>query len=251
MMLRSLAFNILFYANFLAFGVALLPLLLAPPRMLLGAVRLWARVNLVLLRAVVGLKVEIRGREHIPAGPLLVASKHQSALETFALIPLFADPTFVLKRELMRVPFFGWYAARTGMIPIERGAGSVTMRRMAEAARREAAAGRQIVIFPEGTRRYPGAAPAYKFGIAHLYAELGLPLLPIALDTGRFWPRRSFLRRPGTAVIEILDPIPPGLPRSEILGVLQDRIETATARLYAEPRGARPQPAIAAPRAVP
>src|ERR671913_135071 len=129
---------------------------------------------------------------------------------------------------------FGGLAARAGMVPVDRGAGSSALADMNERAREEAARGRHIVIFPEGTRRPPGAEPAYKFGIAHLYGNLDIPCVPIALNSGLYWPRRRFIRRPGTILVEILDPIPPGLPRKEFMDELQTRLEAASARLLAE-----------------
>jgi 1-acyl-sn-glycerol-3-phosphate acyltransferase len=178
--------------------------------------------------------VEIRGRERIPPGGLLVAAKHQSFLETFALLPLVDDPAFILKRELLWIPLFGWLAWKAGMIPIDRSGGAQALAAMNRRARAEIAAGRQILIFPEGTRRAAGAPPAYKFGVAHLYRAFGVACLPVALNSGLYWPRRQFIRRPGKVVIEILDPIPPGLSRDVFLQELQDRIETASNRLLAE-----------------
>jgi 1-acyl-sn-glycerol-3-phosphate acyltransferase len=197
-------------------------------------VRFWARGNNWLLRNVCGITVELRGLERIPPGPLLVASKHQSMWETFALFPLFADPAFILKRELMWLPFFGWYAWKADMIPVDRGARSQALAAMSARARIELARNRQIVIFPEGTRRPPGAAPRYKFGVAHLYAESGAPCLPIALNSGLFWPRRSIARYPGTIVAEFLDPIAPGLDKQAFFEQLEQVIEAATARLVQE-----------------
>ena len=233
MLIRSIVFNGLFYLNLLVHFVVAIPTFLMPRRVLVSVVRFWARSSTWLLR-VAGIKVEFRGLAKIPPGPLLVASKHHSMWETFALLPLFSDPAFILKRELLWVPFFGWYAWKAGMIPVDRGKGAQALAAMNEHVREELARNRQIVIFPEGTRRPPGAEPAYKYGVVHLYAETGVPCLPIALNSGLFWPRRSFHRYPGTIVVEILDPIAPGLEREVFLAELQQTIETATARLIAE-----------------
>ena len=199
-------------------------------------VQAWARSSLWLLRVLAGIRVEFRGAERIPRGGLLVASKHQSVLETFARLVMFDDPTFILKRELMWIPFFGWYTIKARQVPIDRSAGSQALAAMNERARIEAARGRQILIFPEGTRRAPGAPPSYKFGVAHLYANLGVPCLPVAIDTGLYWPRRKFLRYPGTTVIEFLDPIPPGESRETFFEELKRRIEAACDRLMQEGR---------------
>jgi 1-acyl-sn-glycerol-3-phosphate acyltransferase len=232
--LRSAVFNVLFYLNLLLHFVVAIPTLVMPRMAIIKLAMFWGRTNNWLLRVVCGIKVDYRGLEKIPPGALLVASKHQSLWETFALLWLFPDPAFIIKRELQWIPFFGWYATKAGMIPVDRGRRGQALTDMTERARAELARGRQIVIFPEGTRRAAGAEPNYKFGIAHLYGETGMPCLPIALNSGLFWPRRSFLRYPGTIVAEVLDPIPPGLSKDAFAARLQQDIETATARLIAE-----------------
>jgi 1-acyl-sn-glycerol-3-phosphate acyltransferase len=233
---RSLLFNVAFYVNLVFWLIILLPALLVPRRTFMSAAKLWARSSLWLLRVLAGTKIEVRGREKIPEGGFLIASKHQSLWETFALLPLFDDPAFILKRELMWIPFFGWYTWKGGSVPVNRRAGSQALIQMTARAREEARHGRQILIFPEGTRRPAGAPPAYKFGVAHLYQNLGVDCLPVALNSGLYWPRRRFIRRPGTIRVEILDPIPPGLPRDVFFRTLQDSIETASERLLAEGR---------------
>jgi len=230
---RSLLFNVLFYLNTVIFLIIALPTFLLPYRAIVEVAKAWGRVNLVLIR-VAGIGYEVRGREKIPPGPLLVASKHQSAWETFALMPLFDNPLFILKRELQWIPVFGWLLIKGRMVPVDRGKGSQALTDMAERARVELARGRQLIIFPEGTRRPAGAEPRYKYGVAHLYAAEGVPCLPVALNSGVFWPRRTLRRKPGTVVVEILDPIMPGLDKDEFFKLLQERIETATARLIKE-----------------
>jgi 1-acyl-sn-glycerol-3-phosphate acyltransferase len=234
LILRSLLFNVAFYVNTILLLIGLIPLLVLPRRTFLRGVQAWGRSSIWLLRVLAGTRLEFRGLEKIPPGGLLVASKHQSIAETFALLTVFDDPTFVLKRELQWIPFFGWYTMKAAQVPVDRSAGGAALSDMNERARKEAARGRQIIIFPEGTRRPAGAPPAYKYGVVHLYQTLGVPCLPVALDTGVFWPRRSFLRRPGTMVIEFLDPIPPGMPRDAFFGEVKSRIETACDRLLAE-----------------
>ena len=231
---RSLLFNALFYVNITIRMIVALPTILLPYSFLHGVLRRYASSTLWFLRVVCGTKVEWRGREKLPAGPCIVACKHQSLWETFALFMLLPDPTYVLKRELMWLPLFGWLATKARMIAIDRGSHAKALASMTAAARREAARGRQIVIFPEGTRRPPGAKPRYLPGVAFLYAELGLPCVPIALNSGLFWPRRSLRRHPGTVLAEVLDPIPPGLEKREFLKRLQNATEEATARLVAE-----------------
>ena len=231
---RSLLFNALFYVNITLRMIVALPTILLPYAFLHGVLRRYASSTLWFLRVVCGTEVEWRGREKLPAGPYIVACKHQSLWETFALFMLLPDPTYVLKRELMWLPLFGWLATKARMIPIDRGSHAKALASMIAAARREAARGRQIVIFPEGTRRPPGAKPRYLPGVAFLYAEIGLPCVPIALNSGLFWPRRSLRRYSGTVLVEALDPIPPGLEKREFLTRLQNATEEATARLVAE-----------------
>jgi 1-acyl-sn-glycerol-3-phosphate acyltransferase len=236
LVLRSILFNLAFYAVVIALLVIAMPLLLLPGRTIVWYASTWGRINVWLLRVICGTRVEWRGLEKIPPGPLLVAAKHQSAWETFALLALFSDPTFILKRELLWIPFYGWLAWKAGMIPVNRRAGREALAAMTRLARAALAAGKQIVIFPEGTRRPPGAEPKYKFGIAHLYAEGNVPCLPIALNSGLYWPRRRFLRYPGTIRVQILDPIPPGLDRHAFFERLQNAIEPASAALIEEGR---------------
>src|SRR6202008_3364914 len=171
--------------------------LVLPRRAILAVVHVWARNNMWLLRTVCGITVELRGLDRIPPGPLLVASKHQSAWETFALVPLFADPAFILKRELMWLPLFGWFAWKAGMIAVDRGARAQALAAIAARALSERARNRQIIIFPEGTRRRPGAEPAYKYGVVHLYAQTGVCCLSVALNSCLFCPRRTFYRHAG------------------------------------------------------
>ena len=233
LVIRSIIFNILFYLNLFAQLIAALPTLLMPRWGILAVGRFWARTNLWLLRTVCGLDANFHGLDKIPPGPLLVAAKHQSMWETFALLLILPDPAYIMKRELMWIPFFGWYAWKAGMIAVDRGRGSQALVDMNASARRELARNRQIIIFPEGTRRPPGAEPRYKYGVAHLYAEMGVPCLPIALNSGLFWPRRSLRRYPGTVRVEVLDLIPPGLGKEAFFERLQRAVEAATARLVA------------------
>jgi len=233
---RSIAFNVLFYLNTFAHLIAGLPTFFMPYRAIIAVAKSWGRVNLVLLRTVAKIDCEIRGRDKIPKGPIIVAAKHQSAWETFALLPLLDSPVFILKRELQWIPIFGWLTIKGRMVPVDRGGGSQALTDMIERARAELADNRQLIIFPEGTRRPAGAEPRYKVGVAHLYAAGGVPCVPVALNSGLFWPRRSLRRFPGTVVAEVLDPIPPGLGRDEFFERLQKVIESATARLVAEGR---------------
>ena len=235
MIVRSIAFNVLFYLNTLIYLIVALPTFFLPYRAIIRVAQSWARTNLVLLR-VAGIDYEVRGRDKIPQGPLLIAAKHQSAWETFALLTLFDNPVFVIKRELQWIPIFGWLTIKGRMVPIDRSKGTKALAAMTERARIELADNRQLIIFPEGTRRPAGAEPRYKHGVAHLYVAEGVPCIPIALNSGLFWPRRSIRRIPGTVVVEILDPIQPGLDKDEFFERLQDAVETTTARLIEQGR---------------
>jgi 1-acyl-sn-glycerol-3-phosphate acyltransferase len=237
--LRALLFNLGFYLWTAAIGVLGLPLLLGPRRWSMALGRLWARGTMALLRRLVGLGWELRGREHLPAGGAIVAMKHQSAWDTIVLPLIFPDPAVVLKRELLWIPVYGWFVRRAAAIPVDRGAGAAALRRMVAAARGPARAGRQIVIFPEGTRTAVGTRLPYQPGVAALYRQLDLPLVPVAVSSGLFWGRRAFLKRPGRIVAEILPPIPAGQERRAALAELERRIETATARLVAEAQSPR------------
>jgi 1-acyl-sn-glycerol-3-phosphate acyltransferase len=235
--LRAFLFNVLFYVTTVLFLGLGSPLLLGPRSWAMWALALHARTELWLLKTIVGTELEVRGKEKLPKGACLVASKHQSAWETFALIPLFRDPAYLMKRELFWIPFHGWFSYKFKMIPVDRDKGPAALRRMLAEAKTRAAAGREIIIFPEGTRRAPGALPDYKTGVFLLYEALGIPCVPVALNSGLFWPRRSLKRYPGTIIVEFLDPIPPGLSKREFLPRLQATIETASNRLIAEAGG--------------
>jgi 1-acyl-sn-glycerol-3-phosphate acyltransferase len=232
--LRSILFNIAFYLNVTIWLFAALPTFFMPYWVIVSAAKWWGRSNIVLLRVICGVKADFRGLEKIPKGPLIVAAKHQSAWDTFALLWMFDDPTFIIKRELQWIPLFGWFTIKGRMIPVDRGARSQALNAMSARARVEFEKGRQLVIFPEGTRRAAGAEPRYKYGVAQLYDTAGVPCLPLALNSGLFWPRRSMLRVPGTIVVEVLDPIPPGLGKDAFMTRLQNDLEAATARLVEE-----------------
>ncbi len=232
--LRGVVFNIAFYLNLAAFLLVGLPLLAGPRKWAIAALLAWCRSSLWLLRVIVGLDVDFRGRENIPPGALLVACKHQSLWETFAVLTLFDDPATVQKRELFWIPVHGWFSHKFKMVPVNRGGGRRVVERLVAAARERLAAGRQIIVFPEGTRRPVGAEPQYKRGIGALYTALNVPCLPIALNSGLYWPRRSAIRKPGTVLVEILEPIPPGLEQSAFMKRLEEALETASTRLLEE-----------------
>jgi 1-acyl-sn-glycerol-3-phosphate acyltransferase len=232
-LVRSLIFNILFYLVFLLWSLVALPTFVMPRSAMLKVAAWWAKSNIFLMRAICGIKVEFRGVEKIPKGPLIVASKHQSMWETISLLRFFEAPFFVVKRELKFIPIFGLFIIKTNMVAIDRAAGGRALLAVLRRAEEEVRRGRQFVIFPEGTRTAPGAPPQYKAGVGMVYADCGVSCLPVALNSGLFWPRRTFMRYPGTLVVEFLDPIPPGLKRDEFLNRVERVIEEATNRIVA------------------
>jgi 1-acyl-sn-glycerol-3-phosphate acyltransferase len=237
-MLRSIVFAIAFYVTTALFLVLGSWLFIAPRSWAMMGLKTHARVCTWLLEKIVGTKMEVRGREKLPPGACLIAAKHQSTWDTFALIPLFSDPAIVLKDELKWIPFYGWFCLKFEHILVKRDKGASALKTMVRDARARAAEGRQIFIFPEGTRRPPGADPDYKSGYVALYEGLDLPCVPVALNSGLFWPRRQLIRFPGTIVVEFLEPIPPGLTRKEFRRTLESNLEAATRRLLDEARAA-------------
>jgi 1-acyl-sn-glycerol-3-phosphate acyltransferase len=229
--LRSLLFNVLFYLVLAFWVIVGLPTLLMPRWGAVLLAQCWARSSIWLMRVVCNTKVEYRGVEKIPKGPLIVASKHQSMWETFALLQFFPQPLFILKHELKWIPFFGWYLIKTNMIGVVRGAGGKSLTDMTKRAGEEVRRGRQLIIFPEGTRTAVDSPPRYKTGVAQVYVDCGVKCLPVALNSGLFWPRRTFMRYPGTIVVEFLDPLPPGLTRDQFIKQVSTAIDQATNRL--------------------
>lgn len=234
--IRSLVFNVLFYVNLVMFLLLGSWLFVCPRIWAIRGLQLWAKSSIVLLRVVAGIHMEVRGREHLPKGAALVAGKHQSFWETFAILPLLDDPCMVLKRELTFIPLFGWFALKFSMIAVERSAGTAALKKLVAQAKREIAERRQVVIMPEGTRKGPDDPPDYKPGAAALYGALDVPCVPFGLNAGLYWPRRKFLRLPGTIIIEFLPAIPAGLPRKTFQAQLEAAIETSTRRLVAQGR---------------
>ena len=231
---RSLIFNIVYYANLIILMIVGLPSILLGRHAVFALARVWASSSLWLLRTICGLRLEFRGLENIPQGGYIIAAKHQSVLETFSLVLHAPDFAYVLKRELIYVPFFGWYLLGAEQIAIDRSSGRNALSVVSARAGKVLKSGRQVFIFPEGTRRPPGAPPIYKYGVAKLYKDTGSRCLPVALNTGLYWGRRGFLRRPGVAVIEYLPVIAPGLDMDVFLPKLQSTIETACERLDSE-----------------
>lgn len=234
--IRSGLFHFCFYGfTATALLIAAPPMLLFPGRWAWPLVVLWARFVLFLLHRIVGLSYEIRGLDVIPKETAcLIAAKHQSAWETIAFIPFLKHPVYIMKHELTRVPIFGWYAQKMGMIPVQRGTGKKALLSILKAGRRSMERKAQLIIFPEGSRRPVNAPPDYRYGVVRLYQELHVPCVPVALNSGLFWPPAAFLLKPGKVLVEFLPPIFPTLPPYEFKKILVTRIEVATKLLVQE-----------------
>jgi 1-acyl-sn-glycerol-3-phosphate acyltransferase len=230
-LLRSLVFVALFYLWSTAAVIILLPVLLFPRSWTMRVMAIWSAGFTHLLRVVCGVRVEVRGRENLPRGAALVAAKHQCMFDPLGGLAIYPDACFVTKVELFAIPFFGWYSAKAGMIAVDRGGHAKALRKLVADARARMAEERQLVIFPEGHRMPPGETGKYQPGVAALYRELGLPCTPVATNSGMHWPAHGFIRRPGLIVVEFLEPIPAGLPRATFMRLMEERIETASAKL--------------------
>jgi 1-acyl-sn-glycerol-3-phosphate acyltransferase len=230
-LLRSLLFNACFFAATIGFGLAALPLLAMRRERVRDMIRLWARTVVWLLRVICGARVEVSGLEHIPPGAAVLAAKHQSAFDTIVWLSLLPDAAYVLKKELLAIPLYGWHARKAGMIPVDRAGGGPALKAMLRAAQAALAAGRQVVIFPEGTRTAPGQRVPYQPGVVAIAGATDAPVIPVATDSGRIWGRRAFHKRPGVIRISVLPPLPAGLGRGPLLAALEAAIETESERL--------------------
>jgi len=230
-LLRSLIFVIWLYGTMAILAILALPVLVLPRRVTASVIRVYARLILFGLYWICGIRVELKGHEHIRDGAQIVAGKHQAMLDVFIPFLFFRDPVVIMKRELLWYPFLGWYALKSSQIPIDRDGGAQTMRRMLKAAKSRvlSGAGRQLVIFPEGTRTEPGAPPAYKpAGIRAFYKNLDLPIIPVATNSGLCWPAHGLIRNPGVVVYEVLPEIDAGLSQKDMLATLQARLEAGS-----------------------
>lgn len=211
--LRSIVYALIFYPATALFVFAGIVMTLFGQRATRWLVRSWCSFSAVLAKLVLDVRSDVRGR--IPRGALLIAVKHESMYETLEMVRIADTPVIVLKRELSQIPFFGWLTRRYGVIPVDRGAGSRALREMVAAGRSAAESGRAVLIYPEGTRVPHGEAPALRPGFAGLYRALGLPVVPVAVDSGRLW-GKGLLKNPGVIHFRIGETIPPGLKREEI-----------------------------------
>lgn len=230
-LLRSLLFNLCFTVWSFSAAFLLLPYFIISEHAVQRVGPIWGGVSLWMAKVICGITHEVRGHEHISQSPVIYASKHQSAWDTIIFLIVLKAPAFVLKRELLRIPFWGWYLWRMKMIAIDRGAGSSSIKHMVKQAKAALAHGRSIIIFPEGTRTRPGETPHYHPGIVALYSTLGVPVVPVALNSGLFWGKNAFMKRPGKIVLQFLPAIPAGEPKQSLLPRLQETIETASGKL--------------------
>ena len=239
---RSVLFNTLFYLNLILQMIIMTPAyFLLPRKKAYGVAKNWARSNHWLFDKVVGTTFEIEGLENIPAdGGYIFAPKHQSFWDAYALLPWLDDPFYILKRELTWIPLFGWYLKKQRMVPVDRSARGKVMAAVMQRTKEEMNSGRQLIIYPEGTRRPPGATPEYKYGIARLYRDLQVPVVPVVMHPGLFWPRRKFIRYPGHFKVRILPAIAPGMDPDAFLAHLVEVMETASDRLLVETVAANP-----------
>ncbi len=235
--LRSILFNLFFFTwtGILLFSLwILMPL---SPSRFRAALRLWPGGVLFGLKWLVGITYEVRGRENLRSGAVVFAAKHQSVWETMLFLLLDGEVAYTMKTELLRIPFWGWYMKKAGNVALDRTGGAAALRRMIREAKSILEEGRSVVIFPEGTRVKPGEKGKYQAGIAALYAQTGVPVVPVALNSGLFWGRHSFRKRPGTILLEFLEPLPPGLERAAFMDQLERRVESAAIRLFEEGGG--------------
>ena len=249
--LRSLAFNAAMYAWLVIVGLAYAPWALVSERGARRAIRRYVGDVLAMLPRLTGLRPEVRGTP--PTGQVLVAGKHHSFLDVLMAYDALPNGIFIMKSIFRFAPFWGLYVLKTGFVPVQRGRRSEAIRKMLAEVRAGARRRPQLIIYPQGTRVAPDATRPYKVGTFALYEQLGQPCVPFATNVGMFWPKRGLLRRPGTAVVEFLEPIPPGLDRATFMAVLEARIEGGSNRLLREagfPEGrlppAPPEPALPA-----
>ena len=232
--LRSLLFNILYFCWSMLSAIIFAPLFLFSSNASLKAGAPWAHGVLLLARFICGIHYEVRGRENISGQPVIYASKHQSAWDTVIFLTLLHHPAYVLKRSLLRIPLWGWYLWRMKMVAIDRSGKASSLKQMVKDSKAALADGRPIVIYPEGTRTRPGAAPHYHPGVVAMYSQLGVPVVPVALNSGVFWGRDAFIKKPGTVIIEFLSPIPAGMDKKQFANTLENTIESASRKLLEE-----------------
>jgi len=232
--LRSLLFNTVFYLSSVVIGVGAVPVLLGSPSFMRRAGASWSHLVIRMLKTIAGTGWQVRGKDRVPDGPVIFAIKHQSAWDTFFFPAYLDEPAMVAKKELRLIPFYGWYAWRAEAVWIDRSKGSRAIRTLIRGAEAAIKQGRSIVMFPQGTRTAPGEIRPYQAGIAALYRATKVPVVPVAINSGMYWGKRTFLKYPGSIIVEFLEPMPKGLDRGQFLEELATRVDSATSRLEAE-----------------
>ena len=232
--IRPLIFTVLFYGWTAFIGLAAIPLLACQTKTIMGVGRFWVKGSFLILKFIIGIEYHERGKNFLEDGPVIIAMKHQSAWDTLAINLMTKNAAIILKKELLLIPIFGWYLKRANHIAVDRNGGAFALKEMLKQARKQLTAGRTVVIYPQGTRTLPGRKKAYHHGVAALYLSLNQTVVPVALNSGLFWPRRSLKMNSGKIIIEYLKPIPPGLNRKEFMHELEKSIETATISLQNE-----------------
>lgn len=239
--IRSVIFNALFYVSLIIQMIIFTPVyFLLPRKKAYWIPKFWSKTNIWLMKVICGTHFEIEGLENLPKGSFIFAPKHQSFWDTFAFLPYLDDPIYILKRELLWIPLFGWYASKQRMIPVNRAAKGKAMVDVMRRTKEEMKSGRQLIIYPEGTRRPPGAEPLYKYGIARIYKSLDLPVVAAVHHAGIFWPRRKFVRQPGIIKARILPPIEAGMEADAFFEHLISATEAASDQLLLETAEANP-----------
>lgn len=242
--IRSVLFNIFFYGFTALTCIVLVPTLLLPRKAILKVTKLYLNIVVLIEKYILGLTYEIRGADYVPkSGTYIAAAKHQSAYETLKLYHLFGDPTIVLKKELLSIPIFGVFLRKLDVIAIDRKNKEESIKAIIEGAKRMQKQNRPIVIFPQGTRVHVNATTKekpYKGGIVKMYSQTDIPVIPMALNSGLFWGRKSFLKKPGKVIFEFLAPIEPGLPDKKVMQAVEDRLEERSIALMQEAKNSFP-----------
>ncbi len=233
-LIRSLIFNIYLFGGTAIIAIILLLLMPFSSQEMRKGSQFWTRYVMWGMRVINGITYEVRGLENLPENGAIIACKHQSAWDTAIFVNLRISTAYIMKKELVSIPFYGWYVKRSGHIAVDRAAGASALKGMVKDVKESLANGRNVVIFPEGTRAMSGTPGTYQPGVAAIYTQTKQPVIPAAVNSGLFWGRRSFLKKPGKIILEIMPPIEPGLKRKEFMEVLEKTIEDKTTELEAE-----------------
>jgi 1-acyl-sn-glycerol-3-phosphate acyltransferase len=229
----SLLFNLGFYGFTTVTVLTSIPILALPRPVLMWVLRSYTWIVEAMLRVFCDIRVHVEGAENIPPGAVLIVSKHGSAFDTVFWLNRLPDPCYIMKIELMRIPVWGWLARKCEMVGVDRSGGGAALKKMVRECQAAAAAGRQIVIYPEGTRAAAGVTEPYQPGVAAIAGTTKLPVVPVATNSAKYWGRKAFRKFPGVIRVKILPPLPPGLGRAELMRTLEEVIERESDALLA------------------